>query len=183
MKYRVLRLALSLVLTAGFNLAMWAQGLPAVTSPDSSSQSDSPSKMQKPEHDYILQPGEDPENRLVSPFVKHLVGDQKQFWTGPTRLHVQDLKWIAPFAGVTAAFIASDSWWAKQIPLSHVATSKKISDYGTYSLIGLGGASFVFAHMNHDDHLSETGLLAGEAAIDSTAVAYAFKEITQRQRP
>jgi hypothetical protein len=93
------------------------------------------------------------------------------------------LKWIVPFAGVTAAFIASDSWWAKQVPASHVSTSKTISDYGAYSLIGLGGASFVFGHMNHDDHLSETGLLAGEAAIDSTAVAYAFKEVTQRQRP
>lgn len=175
MKCRVPGLALFLVLTAGFNLAMWAQGGPPETV--------STPRVQGPKPDYFLQPGEDPENRLVSPFVKHLVGDQKQFWTEPTRLHVQDLKWIAPFAGVTAAFIASDSWWAKQIPLSHVATSKKISDYGTYSLIGLGGASFVFGHMNHDDHLSETGLLAGEAAIDSTAVAYAFKEITQRQRP
>src|ERR1700729_1174392 len=37
--------------------------------------------------------------------------------------------------------------------------------------------------MTHDDHLSEAGLLAGEAAINSTAVAYAFGEITQRQRP
>src|SRR6516164_8599446 len=55
-----------------------------------------------------LEPGADPENRLVSPFLKHLIQDQEQFWTMPSRLKVQDLKWIAPFAGVTAAFIASD---------------------------------------------------------------------------
>ena len=132
---------------------------------------------------YGLQPGEDPENRLVSPFLKHLVTDQQQFWTSPARFQTKDLKWILPGAGVTAAFIATDSWWSKQVPLSHVATSKTVSDYGTYSFIGLGGASFLLGQIKHDDHLSEAGLLAGEAAINATAVAYAFKEITQRQRP
>jgi membrane-associated phospholipid phosphatase len=132
---------------------------------------------------YQLLPGQDPQNRLISPFVRHIVSDQKEFWTEPTRLRVKDLKWIAPFAGMTAAFIASDSWWSKQVPTSHVATSKTISDYGAYSFIGLGGASFLLGAMTHNDQLSETGLLAGEAAINATGVAYAFKEITQRQRP
>jgi hypothetical protein len=84
---------------------------------------------------------------------------------------------------VTAAFIASDSWWAKQVNPSHMQTSLNISDYTTYSMIGLGGAAFALGYMTHDDHLQETGLLSGEAAIDSTGVAYLFKEITQRQRP
>ena len=130
-----------------------------------------------------LEPGADPQNRLVSPFVKHLIGDQKQFWTMPSRFKVQDLKWIAPFAGITAAFIASDSWWSRQVPAGWVSTSKKISDYGTYSLIGLAGVSFALGHVDHDDHLSEAGLLGGEAAIDATGVAFAFKAITERQRP
>ena len=130
-----------------------------------------------------LEPGTDPENRLVSPFLKHLVSDQKQFWTSPAHLETKDLKWILPGAGITAAFIASDSWWSKQVPLSHVATSKKVSDYGTYSLMGLSGASFLLGHVMHDDQLSEAGLLSGEAAINAAAIAYAFKEITQRQRP
>jgi len=136
-----------------------------------------------PEDPYELQPGEDPENHLVSPFVKHIVSDQKEFWTSPARLRTKDLKWILPGAGITAAFIASDSWWAKQVNPSHMQTSLHISDYGTYSLIGLGGASFLFGQMTHNDHLQETGLLTGESAINSTGVAYLFKEITQRQRP
>ena len=137
----------------------------------------------KPESRDRLEPGADPENRLLSPFLKHLVGDQKQFWTSPAHFQTKDLKWILPSVAVTAAFVATDSWWSKQVPVNHVATSKKFSDYGTYSFIGLGGASFLLGQMKHDDHLSEAGLLAGEAAINSTAVAYAFKEITQRQRP
>jgi Capsule assembly protein Wzi/PAP2 superfamily len=130
-----------------------------------------------------LEPGSDPENRLVSPFLRHLAGDQRQFWTGPSRLKVKDLKWIAPFTAVTTAFIASDSWWSKQVNPNHVQTSLHISDYGTYSLIGLGGASFLFGHISHDDHLQEAGLLSGEAAINSTGVTYLFKETAQRQRP
>ena len=136
-----------------------------------------------PDDPSQLPPGEDPQNRLVSPFVKHLLVDQKRFWTTPLRWRSEDLKWILPGAGVTAAFIATDSWWAKQVPSSHVATSKKVSDYGTYSLLGLTGASFLFGRLAHDDHLSEAGLLTGEAAINATAVAYALKAITQRQRP
>ena len=132
---------------------------------------------------YALQPGQDPENRLVSPFLKHLANDQKEFWTTPARLRVKDLKWIAPFAGVTAAFIASDSWWAKQVNTSHLQTSLHISDYGAYALIGLGGTSFLVGHITHDDHIQEAGLLSGEAAINASAVAYLFKEVTQRQRP
>jgi membrane-associated phospholipid phosphatase len=180
MKCRVLGFAMLL----GFNVTMWAQdGMSAMPSSGVAGETGTPSKTQKPQHDYFLQPGEDPQNRLVSPFVKHIVADQKEFWTEPRRLRVKDLRWIAPFAGMTSAFIASDSWWAKQVPASHISTSKTVSDYGAYSLIGLGGASFLLGYMKHDDHLSETGLLAGEAAIDSTAVAYAFKEVTQRQRP
>jgi hypothetical protein len=64
-----------------------------------------------------------------------------------------------------------------------MAMSKKVSDYTAYSFIGLGGASFLLGQMKGNDRLSEAGLLAGEAAINSTLVAYAFKEVTQRQRP
>ncbi|MGA7399130.1 MAG: hypothetical protein WBW38_03845, partial [Candidatus Sulfotelmatobacter sp.] len=119
----------------------------------------------------------------MSPFLKHLAEDQKQFWTSPAHIQTKDLKWILPGVAVTAAFIASDSWLSKQVPPSHVATSKTFSDYTTYSLIGLSGSAFLFGKIRHDDQLSETGLLAGEAAINATAIAYAFKEITQRQRP
>jgi hypothetical protein len=111
------------------------------------------------------------------------VDDQKEFWTTPARFKVKDLKWIVPSVSVTAAFIASDSWFAKQVNPNHVQTSLHISDYTVYSLIGVGGASFILGHLTHDDHLEEAGLLSGEAAIGSTGVAYLFKEATQRERP
>jgi hypothetical protein len=156
---------------------------PSPGRPDTGKDPDSAAKHSDTADAYTLQPGEDPENRLVSPFLKHLVSDQKEFWTMPARFKTRDLKWILPGAGITAAFIASDSWWAKQVNPSHMQTSLHISDYATYAMIAAGGGSFLLGHMTHNDHLQEAGLLSGEAAINSTAVAYLFKETTQRQRP
>jgi hypothetical protein len=188
-KRAIFQLVILLLAMLAFAVAQTAtSGTPSAPSQkaNNSTAADSSSKspqMNAPENPYELQPGEDPENRLVSPFLKHIVSDQKQFWTSPTRFRTKDLKWILPFTGITAGFIASDSWWAKQVNPSHVQTSKTVSDYVTYSLIGLGGGSFLLGHMTHDDHLQEAGLLSGEAAINATGVTYLFKEITQRQRP
>jgi Capsule assembly protein Wzi/PAP2 superfamily len=160
-------------------------GVPSASTekPDAGTVADASSVKTNAPDPFELQPGEDPQNRLVSPFLKHIVADQQQFWTSPARFRTKDLKWILPAVGITAAFIASDSWWSRQVNPNHVQTSLKISDYTTYSLIGLGGASFLFGSVDHDGHLQEAGLLSGEAAINSTAVTYLFKEITQRQRP
>jgi membrane-associated phospholipid phosphatase len=141
----------------------------------------------KPSEDQptLLPPGADPDNRLVSPFMKHLVIDQEQFWTEPFRLRWPDAKVLAPFAAFTGALMAGDHWISQQVPnkTSQINRSKNISDYATYSLIGAAGGSYLWGHLSHNDHLRETGLLAGEAALNSTAVTYLFKTITQRPRP
>src|SRR5262249_2407410 len=82
---------------------------------------------------YEFTPGADPENHLISPFVKHLAEDQHTFWTAPAHFRVKDLQWAVPFVGATAGFMAGDRWISKQIPLSKVQTSKTFSDYGAYS--------------------------------------------------
>src|SRR5436309_2199211 len=135
------------------------------------------------ESKYELMPGEDPQNHLVLPFLNHLATDQKNFWTAPAHMQKKDIEWIAPFAGVTAGFIASDSWLSKQIPLGEIQRSKKISNYAVYSLIGAGAGSLLFRHMTGNDQMSEAGLLSGEAAMNSTAVAYLLKNVTRRPRP
>ncbi len=134
---------------------------------------------------YELPPGEDPHNKLGLPLLKHMATDQLYFWTGPTRLEKKDLRWLIPASAATAAFIASDSWVSRQVPNkpNQLDQSKKISDYSVYSLIGVTGGSYLIGELTHNDHLSETGLLAGESAVDATAATYAFKLVTQRPRP
>jgi membrane-associated phospholipid phosphatase len=134
---------------------------------------------------YDLAPGEDPQNQLVWPFVRHIGEDQQQFWTLPLRARKKDLKWILPAAAGTAGLFAADKWISKQIPNrpDQIDRSLKISDYSLYSLIAAGGSSFLFGELSHNDHMRETGLLSGEAAINATGVAYVFKLATERQRP
>src|SRR5580698_10414187 len=131
----------------------------------------------------FLSIGEDPENRLVIPFMKHLAQDQKQFWTSPFHLDRQDAKYLVPFVAFTGGLIAGDRWISQQVPISQINRSKSISDYATYSFMAAAGASYVWGHFVHNDHLRETGLLASEAALNSAAVAYLFKTVMQRPRP
>ena len=132
---------------------------------------------------YELLPGVDPDNHLGLPLMKHVANDQWGFWSSPAHFRAKDLKWIAPLAGVTAGFVAGDSWISKQIPLSQVDRSKTFSNYATYSLIGAGAGSFFLGHLTGNDRMAETGLLSGEAAINSTAVSYLLKNAMQRPRP
>ncbi len=187
----VLVLTLSRLLSAQDEKQPKASETPAdssQTTTPSSAKADTDKKNTGKDEDedrYVLQPGENPENRLISPFVKHLTTDQEQFWTSPVRLRMKDLKWIAPFAGITAGLIASDSWIAKQVPddPSQLKRSRKISNYTLYSMAAVSGGSFLLGRMTNDDHLQEAGMLSGEAAINSTAVAFLLKGITQRPRP
>jgi capsule assembly protein Wzi/PAP2 superfamily protein len=138
-----------------------------------------------PARPEYLPPGEDPDNHLVLPVMRHIAEDQERFWTRPAHFKVKDLRWGLPLAGVTAGLIASDSWISKQIPdkPNQISHSKTFSNYAAYSLVGLGASSYLFGKISSNDHLAETGLLSGEAAIDSAAVAYLMKAVTERTRP
>ena len=154
-------------------------------SPAGSQQKSYADETPKQDRNYDLQPGVDPDNRLLLPFTKHLVADQQHFWTLPAHTRKTDLKWILPVAGATAGLIASDRWISRQVPNrpNQLDFSRKISDYSLYSLVAAGGGAFIFGKLSNNDHMRETGMLATEAAIDATGVTYALKLSTQRQRP
>jgi hypothetical protein len=130
-------------------------------------------------------PGTDGQNRLGPVLAKHLLQDQKHFWTSPAHVKKRDLHWILPTAGATAGLIAADSWLSKQIPgkPGQIDASRTFSDYAVYSLVGAGGSAFVLGELTRNDHMRETGFLASEAAIGATAATYAIKLATERQRP
>lgn len=136
------------------------------------------------EKGYLL-PGTDPENHLLLPFMKHLAYDQKQFWTSPKRLDKTGATTFAGFLGFTGLLIGGDSWISKQVPdkPDQVKRSQNISNLAVYSLVGAGGGAYLLGKIEHSDRMSETGLLSGEAALNSTAIAYLFKVVSQRPRP
>ncbi len=133
---------------------------------------------------YLL-PGADPENRLLVPFLKHIAYDQRQFWTSPTRLDKTGATTFAGFLGFTGLLIGGDSWISQQVPdkPDQLKRSDNISSFGFYSLVGAGGGAYLLGKIKNNDHMSETGLLSGEAALNSTAITYLLKAMTQRPRP
>jgi Capsule assembly protein Wzi/PAP2 superfamily len=132
-----------------------------------------------------LPPGEDPDNRLFKPFAKHLLEDQKNFWMSGREITRGSAKTIVPFMAFTGLLIGSDSWLSKQVPdrPSQLKLSKDFSNYATYSLIAGTGGAFLLGHLTGNDHLRETAFLSGEAALNSSLVAYLLKGVTQRPRP
>ena len=174
-----------LLVTMVFTTSGWGQEAQTPARPNSGVAQISQNSEKEADRNYDLQPGVDPENRLFSPFIKHIAQDQQHFWTFPARARKKDLKWILPLTGAAAVLIASDSWISKQVPNrpDQLNRSLKVSDYSLYSLIGAGGGAFILGKLSNNDHMSETGLLAAEAAINTTAVAYALKMSTQRERP
>jgi membrane-associated phospholipid phosphatase len=124
-------------------------------------------------------------NSLGVEFLKHLISDQKSIWTSPAHLRWADGAWLFPLAAVTAGFLATD----RSVPPALTSDQTKlnryvsISNYGLYSMVGATGGLYIWSKLSHDDHQRETGLLAGEAAIDSLAVATALKYAFGRERP
>ena len=115
--------------------------------------------------------------------LKRFAEDQSTVWTSPFRMHRDDAVWALPALAGAWAFLASDAWFARQVPVSEIARSRSLSNYGAYSMAGVAGGMFLFGKFTHNDHAAETGFLASEAAVNVAAVDFALKSMFQRERP
>ena len=116
---------------------------------------------------------------------RDFVLDQKQIWTSPARLRFSDTEWLVPLAGISVGLFSTDSDVGRH--LSHDPTT--LSHYNTLSNAGIGalvgGAAgmWLLSYPSHNEHWRETGLLAGEAALDSLVPVEVFKYGLGRERP
>jgi len=118
-------------------------------------------------------------------FLKNLLSDQRATWTSPARLHWADGTWLFPLAAATGALLATD----RAVPPALSTNPAKLSHYtsisndGLYSMVGAGVGFYMWGKLSHDEHRTETGVLAGEAAIGSFAVDTALEYSLGRARP
>src|SRR3984893_10133675 len=128
---------------------------------------------------------EDRENSVGLHLLKNIAADQKALWIGPKNLRWVDADWLVPLGGTAAAMFATDTEYSKHLSNSpnRIKFSKNVSNYGLVSIVGIGGVLYLGGHLTHYDHKMETGILAGEAAIDSLAPVYAMKYAFGRERP
>lgn len=128
---------------------------------------------------------EDRENSAGLHLLKNIAQDQKALWIGPKHLRFDDADWLVPLGGATAAMFATDTQYSKHLSNSpnRIKYSKDLSNYGIASMVGIGAGLYLWGHVTHDDHKIETGILAGEAAIDTLVPVYGMKYAFGRERP
>ncbi len=111
--------------------------------------------------------------------------DQKQIWTSPMRLRFPDTEWLVPLAGVSAGLLSTDS--DVSFHLSHdpntISHYNTISNAGIGALVGGAAGMWLLSYPARNDHWRETGLLAGQAALNSLVAVEALKYSLGRERP
>src|SRR5208337_1586158 len=113
------------------------------------------------------------------------VGDQKEIWTSPARLRLSDTEWLFPLSGFTAGLFVTDRDFSKHLSQNPTTISRynTLSNVGVGALVGSAGGMWLLGHAKHNEHWSETGFLAGEAALNSVAVVEGLKYSLGRERP
>ena len=139
----------------------------------------------QPDSKQVTSPQELSESRVGFSLVRNIALDQKTIWTSPFHLHSEDATWLFPLATVTALSIGTDRSFVHRLSID----PQKLNRYGSFSndgvaaLVGLGAASYIWSYISHDEHQRETGILTGEAAIDSLLTTQALKYSFGRERP
>ena len=137
----------------------------------------------------LPKPTRKPTPSLEKKFFVNILRDQRAIWTSPFHLHGTDAKWLAPLGLSTVALITTDRRTSGELVahgdnLNRLRISKDISRLGSlYATGGVAGGIYLLGRATHNDHLRETGLLAGEALIDSGIVVNVLKTVSLRQRP
>jgi Capsule assembly protein Wzi/PAP2 superfamily len=125
------------------------------------------------------------DNSLGPHLLKDFGYEQKAIWTSPIHLRLIDADWLVPLGIAVGVTLATDTETSKHLSNSptRLKLGKDFSDYGVASMAAAGGGLYLWGHFTHDDHRRETGLLAGEAAVNSLVATYALKYALGRERP
>ena len=144
----------------------------------------------EPHNDPAQPPPPPPEKKSETiTFVgtpKRILLDQKAIWTSPLHLKPQDAIWLLPLAAVTGTMIGSDQHTMND--LIHInptisTTSPHVSNASVGALGALPASMYLWSLTHHAPQAHETGLLSGEALVDSLAVSEAIQLVTLRDRP
>jgi membrane-associated phospholipid phosphatase len=117
---------------------------------------------------------------------KRILLDQKAIWTSPLHIKPLDATWLLPLAAVTGTMIGSDHH--TMTALVHInANDQKhfntLSNAGIAALGALPASMYLWSLSRDAPQARETGLLSGEALVDSLAVSEAIELVSRRDRP
>ncbi len=121
-----------------------------------------------------------------SQLVRNVLDDQKTIWTSPLHMKAKDMRWLVPLATIGAGLLVTDPRTSKALPFTQdeLAVSRWVSRGGSfYTMAGTAGGFYIAGQLLHNDRARETGLLEGEALVDSLLVVQTLKFAAGRERP
>lgn len=134
----------------------------------------------KPDYD-----ASDAASIVPSRLLRNIAMDQKDIWTAPFHARIHDLNWIVPAVGLTVGLVNADAELSSRLDNTGTVfkRSSTISNGGVAALAGLAGGIYLLGRAQADDHKQETGILAGEAALNAIIVNEVLKVGFRRERP
>jgi MFS family permease len=116
----------------------------------------------------------------------NLVRDQGAIWSSPARIRDNDARYLIPLGLLTTLAITTDH----QAMSDEVSHNQSFNDRNTKAsnvllspFIAAPVVMYAAGHFSDSDHARETGILSGEAMVDSLVVDEAMKLIFMRERP
>jgi membrane-associated phospholipid phosphatase len=125
------------------------------------------------------------DSRVGLSLLKNIALDQKAIWTSPFHLRSADGTWLFPLATITSLSVSTDRSFVHALSSDpqRLSRYRAFSNDGAAALAGVAGGAFVWSYLSHDEHERETGILTGEAVIDSLLTTQALKYTFERERP
>jgi hypothetical protein len=123
---------------------------------------------------------------LTKKLVRNLIMDQKDIWTSPLHMSRNDAISWGIIGGAVGGLIATDHTTVNQLPntVDQVSISKDVSQLGAeYTVLPVTAGLYIGGALFHNAKARETGILGGEAVLDSMIVVGVIKEVVRRPRP
>jgi hypothetical protein len=114
-----------------------------------------------------------------------ILKDQVPIWTSPARIRTHDLVWLLPLGAAMGATLATDTRTMRTV--AHDRAFNKDNVNTSNSLLGgelaVPAILYTAGLLKQDAHARETGILTGEALVDSVIVEEVGKIVFRRERP
>jgi hypothetical protein len=116
---------------------------------------------------------------------KDVVHDQSTMWASPFRVKPHDLVWLAPVGAATGLLISSDehNMAREQSNALAIRRSNSLANDGLYGFLALPVALYGWGSLRQSPQVRESGILSGEALVDSLVIDEVLKYGFGRQRP
>lgn len=123
---------------------------------------------------------------LTRKFVLNVLLDQKDIFTSPFHMSTQDMVAWGLIGASTGALIATDRRSAAALPntVDQISISKDVSNLGAvYTVLPITIGMYAGGAIFHNAKARETGVLSGEAIVDTLIDVGILKVIFRRPRP